>query len=80
MHDYYSDIDWVSFRVTADFAVDGLGPGTDLGVMFNDKGDGVWELKLVQPIERLPRGKLVVAVKDRQGNVTRIEREFSVKE
>src|SRR5262249_20388755 len=80
MHDYYSGLDADSFEVTADFAVDGLEAGQNLAKKFKPATQGVWELKLAQPIERLPRGKLVVAVKDRQGNVTRIEREFSVKE
>ncbi len=35
---------------------------------------GVWELKLARAITELSAGKLTVAVKDRQGNVTRIER------
>jgi hypothetical protein len=38
----------------------------------------VWELKLGKPITDLAKGKLTVSVKDRQGNVSRIERTFSV--
>ena len=39
---------------------------------------GVWELKFAKPITRLNRGNVTVRVKDRQGNVSRIERTFSV--
>jgi hypothetical protein len=40
--------------------------------------DGRWELKLEKPIADLPRGKLSASVKDRQGNITRVDRTFSV--
>jgi hypothetical protein len=35
-------------------------------------------MKLPRPITDLPKGKLTVSVKDRQGNVTRIERRFTI--
>jgi hypothetical protein len=38
----------------------------------------VWELKLARPMPALPKGKLTVSVKDRQGNVTTIERTFAI--
>jgi hypothetical protein len=34
-------------------------------------------MRLKKPLTRLERGTLVVSVKDRQGNVSRIERTFS---
>src|SRR5207248_8592858 len=78
MHDHDSGIDPASFHVAADFALDGVAAGVDLAARFKAKGDGVWELKLAKPITDLPAGKLTVAVKDRQGNLTRIERSFAV--
>jgi hypothetical protein len=78
MHDYYSGLDTATFRVTADVAIDGAAPGTNLAPKFEEKTQGVWELKLSKPIEALPAGKLIVEVKDRQGNTSRIERRFSV--
>jgi hypothetical protein len=78
MHDYYSGLDMDSFAVIADFAVDSTPAGTNLASKFNVKTQGVWELKLAKPITNLARGKLTVTVKDRQGNVARIERTFSV--
>ena len=73
-----SGLDPASFTVTADFPVDGVKPGENLAVRFKDISEGVRELKLATPIRGLGRGTLTVAVKDRQGNVTRIERTFSV--
>jgi hypothetical protein len=74
MHDYYSGLDPESLRVTADFAFDGVLPGRNLEDRFKPKSPGIWEWK---PAQRLPeKGKLVVSVKDKQGNVTRVERRF----
>ncbi|MGH7173152.1 MAG: hypothetical protein ACRELF_02285 [Gemmataceae bacterium] len=78
MHDYYTGLDMDTFRVVADFAVDGITAGQNLAAQFRPKSPSVWELKLAQPLARLAKGKMEVSVKDRQGNVTRIERTFSI--
>lgn len=78
IHDYSTGLDMSSFQVTADFAVEGVEAGQNLAARFRPKTDGVWELLLAKPIAELPKGKLTVAVKDRQGNVSRVERTFSV--
>jgi hypothetical protein len=78
MHDYGSGLDPDSFEVTADFPVDGVPAGQNLASRFKPKSEGVWELALPKPVIQLPKGKLTVSVKDRQGNVSRIERTFSV--
>jgi hypothetical protein len=78
MTDYGTGIDAGSFRVVADFALDGVPAGQDLSKRFKEKSQGVWELVLAKPVGDLPRGKLTVSVKDGQGNVTRVERTFSV--
>jgi hypothetical protein len=39
---------------------------------------GVWELAISRPLTELARGKLTVSDKDRQGNLTRIDRTFAV--
>jgi hypothetical protein len=77
MHDYYSGLDMDSFRVVADFPLDGAAAGEDLAHKFKPKSPGVWELALAKPVAGLSRGKLTVSVRDRQGNTTRIERTFS---
>lgn len=78
MHDYDTGLDLARFTVTADFAIDGMAGGTNLAPQFRRRADGVWELRLARPITDLPRGRLTVSVADRQGNVTRVERTFSV--
>lgn len=78
MHDYGAGLDPASFTATADFAVNGAAAGENLAPKFTPLGGGVYELKLSSPLNRA-RGKLTVSVKDRQGNVTRVERVFSAK-
>ncbi len=78
MHDYYTGLDLGSFQVVADFPLDGKAAGQNLAPGFKEKAPGVWEWALARPLTDLRRGKLTVSVKDRQGNVTRIERTLSV--
>jgi hypothetical protein len=78
MHDSGSGLDLASFEVVADFAVNGVPAGQNLAPKFQAAGTGIHELKLSEPLT-VKRGKLTVSVKDRQGNVTRIERTFSAK-
>jgi len=78
MHDYYTGLDLGAFRVTADFEVDGVPAGQNLSARFKAKSQGVWELKLSKPITKLAKGRLDVSVKDREGNVSRIQRMISV--
>jgi hypothetical protein len=79
MHDHYTGLDLKTFRVVADFAVDGVKGGENLAGRFKEKNQGVWELQLKAPVKQLARGTLTVEVADRQGNLSRIERTFSVK-
>jgi hypothetical protein len=78
MYDYDSGLDLSSLRVVADVPIDGVPAGENVAARFKRKTQGVWEWKLDKPVTELPRGKLTVSVKDRQGNVSRIERTFSV--
>ncbi len=78
MHDTDSGLDLDSFTVTADFPLDGVPAGENLAPRFRSMADGVWGWKLSRPAAALARGNLTVSIKDRQGNVTRIERTFSV--
>jgi hypothetical protein len=80
MYDYYSRLDMKSFRATADFDLDGVPAGTDLSGRFRPKSLGVWEMRLKTPPRQLKRGTLTVSVRDRQGNVSKIVRTFSVAE
>jgi hypothetical protein len=78
MDDYYTGLNLSTFEVIADFPVDGVPAGHNLAPRFQEKSQGVWELKLARPITNLPRGNLLVSIRDRQGNVARIERKFWV--
>jgi hypothetical protein len=78
MHDYDSGLDPESFRVVADVEIEGVPAGGNLASKFRRQNPGVWELKLARPISRLMKGRLEVSVKDRQGNLSRIERSFSI--
>jgi hypothetical protein len=79
MHDYDTGLDMASFQVVADFPIDGAAAGENLVKKFRPKSDGVWELALTAPLDSLPKGKLTVSVRDREGNISRIERTFSVR-
>jgi hypothetical protein len=78
MHDYYTGLDMDSFRVVADFPLDGTPAGENIASKFKGKTPGVWELPLSRPLTKLAKGKLTVSIKDRQGNITRIDRTLCV--
>ena len=72
----YGGLDRDSLEVVADFPVNDVPAGQNLAAKFQPATFGVWQLRLSAPL-RVARGKLAVSIKDRQGNVTRIERTFS---
>ena len=78
MYDAYTGLDMDTFQVTANFATTGASSGENLAAKFKPAAPGVWEMKLDTPITALPKGHLTVSVKDRQGNITVIDRTFSV--
>lgn len=78
MFDYYSGLAPGSFEVTADFAIGSSPAGQNLAGRFVERSQGVWELSLAEPIEVIECGRLTVAIGDREGNVSRVERVFSV--
>ena len=76
MHDYYTGLDPDSFTVIADFPIDGAKAGQDLASQFKETSPGVRELS--SPRRSRTQGQGDGLRKDRQGNVTRIERTLSV--
>jgi hypothetical protein len=77
MHDYYSGLDMKTFTVTANFTINGIAAGKNLAAKFRETAQGVWEMQLQ---DRVPtRGKLVFSVRDRQGNIARLERTLWIK-
>src|SRR5262249_23166901 len=78
MHDYYTGLDLDTFTVVADFPLGGIAAGDTLAKKLKSKGDGIWELVLDKPVDGLAKGKLTISVKDKEGNITKVERIFSV--
>jgi hypothetical protein len=58
--------------------MNGMNTGKNLASEFKPLSQGAWELKLIKPIQNLPDARVVVSIKDKQGNITRISRAFSV--
>ena len=71
--DYYSGLDESSLLLTADFDINGIRAGDDLASECKRTTDGVWELKLGTPMPG-KTGTIRVAIKDKAGNITRVER------
>jgi hypothetical protein len=77
-YDYYSGLDRSSLSVTADFEINGRASGAELFDLFVEAEDHVWTLIVNPTIMDLQRGLLVVQAKDTRGNVTTVERTFSI--
>jgi hypothetical protein len=80
MADAYTGLDVSSFTVISDVEVDGTAAGDNLAPQFKLITPGVWQWKLSKPMAGLKKSKLIVSVKDRQGNVNRLERVFSTRD
>src|SRR5262249_21693661 len=78
MYDYGTGLDMDSFTVTADFPVEGVPASKNLADKFQALPGSRWELKLSKPIPDMAAGKVIVSIKDKQGNITKIERTFSI--
>jgi hypothetical protein len=76
--DANSGLDEASLSLKADFAIGRHRRGGELRGALVPVDDGVWRLRLEKPLASLERGRLTASVRDRQGNLTRIERTFSV--
>ena len=77
MFDAYSGINAKSLSVTANFPVNGLAAGAELAAGFA-QSDSIWQLALSTPVSNLAAGRLVVKVKDNAGNLSIIDRTFSI--
>jgi hypothetical protein len=76
--DNYAGLDRASLSVTANFAVNGKPPGTELAGDFVES-DFIWKLNLATPIRAATDLTLNVSVKDLRGNQSAVARTFSVK-
>ncbi|MFP6751057.1 MAG: hypothetical protein VB855_05245, partial [Pirellulaceae bacterium] len=76
MSDHGSGLDLSSFKVVASVDINGLTAGENLGPVFRRVSPGVWELELKKPLPRAAGIRFDVAVRDRQGNWTRLARQI----
>jgi len=67
-----------SLSITADVAMAGRAPGSELADLAASAGDGIWSVALAPALTDISNAHLHVAVADQQGNVTRVDRRFSV--
>lgn len=77
-HDYGSGLATDSLSVVADFPLAGRPAGENLAPLFRETAPGVRELRLPKPLRSLKQGRLQVSIADQQGNLTKIDRHFSV--
>ena len=77
-HDYYTGIEVSSLVVTATFGVNGIQPGENLADHFVPLSQGVYQLLLNKPLHKLNNARMTVSVKDKEGNLSEIVRDFEV--
>ncbi len=78
--DANSGVDLSTLSVSADFVVEGRPPGSelaDLAVAVGDPEEGIFGIFLSQPLPNLSQAILRAEVRDFQGNVTRVSRNFA---
>lgn len=78
MHDYGTGLDLSTFKVTASVPLAGVNAGDNLAPKFQSTSTGIWELRLPSRPTLTARTELHVEVRDRTGNVARIDRGFSL--
>src|SRR4029450_6015137 len=78
MFDAYSGINISSLSVTTNFAVNGKAAGAELASGFTQTDPSVWALTLSSPLSSLSGGHVVVKVKDNAGNISTVDRWFSI--
>ena len=73
-----SGVDLATLSVKADFEVNGLAPGAELASIAQAVGDSIWSIALSPSVSDAWNRHLHIEVRDVQGNVTRVNRAFSV--
>src|SRR6185369_3757849 len=71
-------IDAASLSVTADIVIDGRAPGTELAGLAVPVEQGISRIPLSAPLASVTDAHLLVTVSDNQGNISRVNRKFSV--
>jgi hypothetical protein len=78
MADAYTGIAPGTLSIKADVPINGRPAGAELADLMQPAGDGIVALALSPPLATALNAHLFVEVQDRQGNVTRVTRTFSV--
>lgn len=78
--DAYSGVDLTSVSLKSDVVIEGRPPGSELADMAQPAGEGIFAVELSTALREVDDARLYVEVADRQGNVTRVERRFSMHE
>jgi hypothetical protein len=76
--DAYTGIAPGSLSLKADFAVNGRAAGSELVDLAQAVGEGIYSITLTNPLVNQVGAHLFVEVADQQGNLTRIDRQFTV--
>ena len=76
--DAYTGIAPGSLSIKADIAINGRAAGQELADLAQPAGEGIYTIALAPPVSSVALAHLRVQVADRQGNVTRVNQQFSV--
>lgn len=76
--DGYTGIDLATLSITATVAINGQAPGTQLAGLFQPVAEGIYAIALTSPMTSVTDAHLHVQVADQQGNVTRVDRNFTI--
>jgi hypothetical protein len=78
MSDTFKGLDLATLSVTADIPLAGRQADQELADLAQQVDDGVFSIPLPQAIPDVTDAHMLVSVKDNQGNITRVNREFSI--
>jgi len=76
--DGYSGIKANSLSIKSDSVIEGRQPGVELVDLAQATGDGIYTIAFTTPINDVTNVHIYAAVTDNQGNITRVNQEFSV--
>lgn len=76
--DAYTGLAPDSLSIKADFAVNGQPAGSELADLAVQSGEGIYTITLDAPLTQLTNAHLLVQVADQLGNITQVDRHFSV--
>lgn len=76
--DAASGIDLGTLSVKASIPLAGRSAGAELAGLVQPAGDGIYLLPLSPPLTSVTSASIAIAIADHQGNITRVQRRFSV--